>query len=94
MGLSEEMNDSFRYTNMPEELPAGVTVCQKRVNQIRQQRAETAAQNKGGGKGFASSPRPPAPPKDPAGAPTGTVAGHTGPAPMDLCAGRRRISAE
>jgi len=48
----------------------------------------------GGGTGFAPSPRPPAPPKDPAGAPAGNVAGYTGPAPMDLCAGRRRISAE
>jgi len=55
---------------------------------------EKAAQNRGGGTGFPSSPRPLAPPKDPAGAPTGTVAGYTRPAPMDLSAGRRRISAE
>ena len=55
---------------------------------------EKAAQNKGGRTGFASSPRPPAPPKDPAGAPAGTVAGYTRPAPMDLSTGRRRISAE
>jgi hypothetical protein len=36
MGLSEEMKDSFIYSDMPEELPAVVTVCQKRDNQIRQ----------------------------------------------------------
>jgi len=52
------------------------------------------AQNMGGGTGFTSSPRPPAPPKDPAGAPAQPVAGYTGPAPMDLSAGRRRICAE
>jgi hypothetical protein len=43
MGLSEEMKDSFTYSDMPEELPAFVTVCQKRDNQIRQRRAEKAA---------------------------------------------------
>jgi len=94
MGLSEEMKDSFTYTDMPEKLPALVTLCQKRDNQIRQRRVEKVAQNMGGGTGFASSPRSPAPSKDPAGAPAGTVAGYTGPAPMDLSAGRRRISAE
>jgi len=36
MGLSEEMKDSFTYIDMPEELPALVTVCQKRDNQIHQ----------------------------------------------------------
>jgi len=36
MGLSEAMKDSFTYSDMPEELPAFVTVCQKRDNQIRQ----------------------------------------------------------
>jgi len=35
-----------------------------------------------------------APSKDVAGAPAGTVAGYMGPAPMNLSAGRRRISAE
>jgi len=93
MGLSEEMKDSFTYSDMPEELPAFVTVCQKRDNQIRQRRAEKAAQNKGSGIGFASS-RPPSAPKAPETAPAGTVAGYTGPAPMDLSAGKRRISAE
>jgi len=93
MGLSEEMKDSFTYSDMPEELPAFVTVCQKRDNQIRQRRAEKAAQNKGSGIGFASS-RPPPAPKAPEIAPAGTVAGYTGPAPMDLSAGKRRISAE
>jgi len=93
MGLSEEMKDSFTYSDMPEELPAFVTVCQKRDNQIRQRRAEKAAQNKGSGIGFAS-PRPPPAPPAPEGAPAGTVAGYNGPAPMDLSAGKRRISAE
>jgi hypothetical protein len=93
MGLSEEMKDSFTYSDMPEELPAFVTVCQKRDNQIRQRRAEKAAQNKGSGIGFAS-PRPPPAPKAPQTAPAGTVAGYTGPAPMDLSVGKRRISAE
>jgi len=93
IGLSEEMKDSFTYSDMPEELPAFVTVCQKRDNQIRQRRAEKAAQNKGSGIGFASS-RPPPAPKAPETAPAGTVAGYTGPAPMDLSAGKRRISAE
>ena len=36
MGLSDEMKDSFTYSDMPEELPGFVTVCQKRDNQIRQ----------------------------------------------------------
>jgi len=93
MGLSEEMKDSFTYSDMPEELPAFVTVCQKRDNQIRQRCAEKAAQNKGSGIGFAS-PRPPPVPKAPETAPAGTIAGYTGPAPMDLSAGKRRISAE
>ena len=49
------------------------------------------AQNKGGGTRFASSPRPPALPKDPAVAPAGPVSGYPRP---DLSAGRRRISTE
>ena len=69
-------------------------MCQKWNNQIRQQQVENAAQNMGGWTGFASSPRPPAPPQDPAGVPSGTVAGHMEHAPMDLSAGSRRISAE
>jgi len=93
MGLSEEMIDSFTYSDMPEELPAFVTVCQKRDNQIRQRRAEKAAQNNGSGIGFAS-PRPPSAQKAPEAAPAGTIAGYTGPAPMYLSAGKRRISAE
>jgi len=44
--------------------------------------------------GFASSPQPPAPPKAPGTAPTGTVTGCTGPAPIDLRAGTVSISAE
>jgi len=93
MGLLEEMKDLFTYSDMLEKLSAFVTVCQKRDNQIRPRRAETAAQNKGGGVDFAS-PRPPPPPKAPETALAGTVAGYTGPAPMDLSAGRRRISVE
>jgi hypothetical protein len=93
MGLSKEMKDSFTYSDMPEELPAFVTVCQKWDNQIRQRPAEKAAQNKGSGIGFAS-PRPPPPPKAPETAPAESIAGYNGPAPMDLCAGKRRISAE
>jgi len=38
IGLSKEIKDSFTYSNMPEELPAFVTVCQKRDIQIRQPR--------------------------------------------------------
>ena len=94
MGLSEEMKDCCTHGDTPEELPAIVTVCQKRDDHIRQRRAEKEAQNTGGGTGFASYPGPPAPPKDHAGAPAGTVAGYTGPAPMDLSAGRLRISTE
>jgi hypothetical protein len=70
-----------------------VIVYQKRNNQIQQQRAEKAAQNKGSGICFAS-PRPPPAPKAPETAPAGTVAGYTGPAPLDLSAGKMRISAE
>jgi hypothetical protein len=44
-GLSNEMKDSFIHTDMPEELPAFVTLCQKRDNKIRQQTAEKAAQH-------------------------------------------------
>ena len=90
MGLSEEMKDSFTYSDMPEELPVVVTVCQKWENWIRQRRAEKATQNFCAETGFASSPRPAATPKDPAG----TVAGYTGPAPMNLSTGRQMISAE
>ena len=49
-------------------------------------------QNKGGGVGFAS-PRP-FPPRATETAPAGTVAGYTGPAPMDLSTSRRTISTE
>jgi len=93
MGLSEQIKDSFTYSNLSEELPAFVTVCQKQDNQIHQKREEKAPQNKGSGIGFAS-PRPPPAPKAPEVAPAGSVAGYTGPAPMDLSAGKKRISAE
>jgi len=36
MGLSDEMKDSVTCSNIPEELPGCVTVCQKWDNQIRQ----------------------------------------------------------
>ena len=36
MELSEEIKDSFAFSNMPDNLPAFVTSCQKRDNQIRQ----------------------------------------------------------
>jgi hypothetical protein len=93
MDQSEEMKDSFTYSVLPEELPAFVMVCQKRHNQIRQPRVDKTAQNNGSGIGFAC-PRPPPPPKALETAPAGTIAGYTGPAPMDLSAGKRRISAE
>jgi hypothetical protein len=94
-GLSEEMKDSFIHTNMPDELPTFVTLCQKRDNQIQQRKAEKAAQHKWtSSTGSPSAPRAPAPPKEPETAPAGTVAGYTAPAPMDQSAGRRRISDE
>jgi hypothetical protein len=93
VGLSEEMKDFFTCSDIPEELPAFMTVCQKRDNQIRLRQAEKVAQNKETGIGFAS-PRPPPPPKAPDTAPARTIAGYTGPAPMDLSAGKRRILAE
>jgi hypothetical protein len=94
-GLSEEMKDSFIHTDMPEDIPAFVTLCQKRDNQIRQRKAEKAAQHKWtSSTGSPSAPRVPASPKAPEAAPAGTVSGYTGPAPMDLSAGRRRIPDE
>jgi len=93
MGLSEQMKDSLTYSDMPDNLPAFVTVCQKQDNQVRQRRAEKVAQNQGGGIGFAS-PRPPPFPKVPEKAPAGTVARYTGPARMDISAGKGKISVE
>jgi hypothetical protein len=93
--LSEETKDSFIHTDMPDELPAFVTLYQKRDNQIRQRKAEKAAHHKWtSSPGSPSAPRVPAPPKAPEVAPAGMVAGYTGPAPMDLSAGRWRISDE
>ena len=93
MDLSEAMKDSITYSDMPKELPAFVTVCQKRDDQICKQRVAKAAQNTGGGAGIAF-PRPPPPPKGPETAPAGTVVGYTAPAPMDLSVGNRWILAE
>jgi len=36
LGLSEEMQNSLTYSDMPEELPAYLTICQKQDNEIRQ----------------------------------------------------------
>ena len=94
-GFSEEMKDSFIPTDMPDQPPAFVTLCQKWDNQIRQRKGEKAAQHQWTSSiGSPSAPRAPATPKVPEAAPAGTVAGYTGPAPMDLSAGRRRISDE
>jgi len=69
-GLSEEMKDSFIHTDMPEERPAFVTLCQKRDNQIRQRKAEKAAQHKWTtSAGSPSAPRTPVPPRAPEAAP-------------------------
>jgi len=43
MGLSEEMKDSFTYSDMLEELPGCVTVCQEWDDEIRQRRTEQVA---------------------------------------------------
>jgi hypothetical protein len=93
MGLSEEMKECFTHSDMPEELPAFVTVCQKQDNHSWQSGGEKAAENQGSGIGF-TSPRPPAPPKAPETAPARTIAGYTGPAPMDLRPGKRMTLAE
>jgi len=85
MGLSEEMKDSFTYSDMPEELLAFVRVCQNGDIQIRSRRAQKAVQNKGGEIGFAS-PRPHSAPKATETAPAGTIARYNRPAPMDLSA--------
>jgi hypothetical protein len=95
-GLSEAMKDSFIYTDMPEDLPLFVTLCQKPDNQIRQRKAETAAQHKWT-PSTSSNTKPPTPtssPRAPEAAPSGMVAGYTGPASMDCCAGRRKMSDE
>jgi len=94
MGLSEEIQDSFTYRDLPDELPPVLSVWKKQYNRIQQRRAEKAAPTTGGGTCFPTAPRPLAPLKDPAGAPGGSAAGYTGPAPMDPSAGRRRISVE
>jgi len=71
MEFFEEMKDSFTYRDIPEELPAFVTVSQKRDNQIQQRHAEKVAQTEGGGTGFASSPSPLAPLRIPQELPLG-----------------------
>jgi hypothetical protein len=94
-GLSEEMKDLFMHTDMPDKLPVFVAMCQKRDNQIRQRKAEKAAQQTWtSSTGSPRAPRAPAPPMAREATPAGTVAGYTGPGPMDLSAGRRRITDE
>jgi hypothetical protein len=86
------MKESFIHTDMPEDLPAFVMLCQKWDNQIRQRNAEKAAQQKWTPPWMTKTPPPPPASRVPEAAPAGTVAGYTGPAPMDLSAGRRKIS--
>jgi len=75
-GLSEEMTDSFMHTDMPDQLPAFVTLCQKWDNPISQRRAEKATQNEwAGSTGSPSSRKVPTPLKAPENATTGTVEG-------------------
>jgi hypothetical protein len=93
-GLSDEMKDSIIHTDMPEDLPAFLTLCQKRDNQIRQRKAEIAAQHKWTPPSTTKPPPPPPASRAPEAAPAGTVAGYNGPAPMDLGAGRRKLSDE
>jgi hypothetical protein len=90
----EKMKDSFIHTDMPEDLPAFVTLCQKRDNQIRQRKAEKAAQHKWTPSSTTKTPPLPPAARTPETAPAGTVARYTGPAPMDLSAERRKISDE
>jgi len=87
MGSSQELKDSLTYSDKPEELPAIVTLCQKRDNQIPQRWAIKGALKTAGGVGLANSPRPPIDQNNPAADPAGSVTGYTGPAPMDLSAG-------
>jgi len=93
MGLSKEMKDSFTYSNMPGNLPAFVTDCQKQVNQIGQRCEELAAQNNREGVSFASL-RPPVQLNAVKSAPTRTVAQYTGPMPIYPSASKRRNLAE
>jgi hypothetical protein len=75
MGLSEEINDSFQYSYMPEDMPTFIAGCQKREDQISQRRAEKAANKFRSGVGFTSLLKAPAPPEDTTTALAGTVAG-------------------
>jgi hypothetical protein len=94
-GLSEEMKDSFTYSDVSDDLGTFVSTCQKRDDQIRHRKAERAAQHKwSSSTGLPSAPRAPVRPMAPEAAPAGTVARYTGPEPMDLSADRRRISDE
>jgi len=94
MRLSEELKNSFTYADTPKELAAYVTFCPERDNQIRQQWPVKVVPNRLGGTVFASSPQLASPPKDPAGAPAGTIPGYTEPPPMVLSAGTGRIWVE
>jgi hypothetical protein len=60
-GLSEENKDSFRHTDMQDELPVLVTFCQKQEKQIQQRLVEKADQNKWvGSTGSPTTPKVPA----------------------------------
>ena len=91
MRQAKTLKDHFTYCIAPDGHPASVTVCQKQDNLTRQRRAEMAAHSKGG-VGIASSPEPPAPPKDPAETVARSVAGYTSLVLMDLNSGKRRVS--
>jgi hypothetical protein len=93
-GLSEEMKDSIIHTDMPEDLSAFVTLFQKRDNQIRQRKAEKAAQYKWTPPSMTKPSSPPPASNAPETAPAEIVTSYTGPAPTDLSAGRRKITDE
>jgi hypothetical protein len=66
---------------------------QMQDNLIRQRQVDKAAQNTRRGVDFATH-KPPPGSKAPEIAPAGTIAGYSGPAPMDLTTGKGRIVAE
>jgi len=72
-----------------------VMLCQKCDDSIRQQPAVKAAQHKWvGSTGSGTASKTPTLPTAPETAPAGTEAGYSGPAPMDISAGRRTMSDE
>jgi len=87
MSSSEKRKDSYTNSGIPSALPECWMVRQEQDDRIRERPTEKPAQNQCAGSGFASSPRTPRPPRTPAEAPAGTVAGYMGPAPMDSTSG-------